>query len=47
MVDVLALRSEERRGSLRYAPGSWQSSFDPEISGAKKPKDVIVFKAFK
>src|SRR5580704_367051 len=32
MVDVLASRGDERRGSLRYAPGSWQSSFDPEIS---------------
>jgi hypothetical protein len=32
MVDVLASRGEERRGSLRYAPGSWQSSIDPEIS---------------
>jgi hypothetical protein len=31
-VDVLASRGDERRGSLRYAPGSWQSSIDPEIS---------------
>ena len=31
-MDALASRSDERRGSLRYAPGSWQTSIDPEIS---------------
>jgi hypothetical protein len=32
MVDVLASRGDERRGSLRNAPGNWQTSVDPEIS---------------
>ncbi len=31
-MDVLASRGDERRGSLRYAPGNWQTSVDPEIS---------------
>jgi len=26
MVDALAVRGEERRGSLRKAPGSWQQA---------------------
>jgi len=28
----LASRGEERRGSLRKAPGNWQTSVDPEMS---------------
>jgi hypothetical protein len=32
MVDVLASRGDERRGSLRKAPGNWQTSVDPEMS---------------
>ena len=32
MVDALAVEGEERRGSLRKAPGSWQTSIDPEMS---------------
>ena len=32
MVDALAMIGDERRDSLRYASGSWQISFDPEIS---------------
>lgn len=31
-VDDLAYRGEERRSSLRNAPGSWQTSYDPEVS---------------
>ena len=31
-VDALATTGDERRGSLRKAPGSWQTSVDPEIS---------------
>ena len=31
-VDALATTGDERRGSLRKAPGSWQISVDPEIS---------------
>ena len=31
-VDALAITGEEGRASLRKAPGSWQRSFDPEIS---------------
>ena len=32
MVDALAMIGEERRDSLRKASGSWQISFDPEVS---------------
>ena len=32
MVDALAITGDEGRGSLRKASGSWQTSFDPEIS---------------
>ena len=32
VVDALAITGDEGRGSLRKAPGSWQTSFDPEIS---------------
>ena len=31
-MDVLASRGDERRGSLRKAPGNWQTSVDPEMS---------------
>jgi hypothetical protein len=31
-VDALAITGEEGRGSLRKAAGSWQTSFDPQIS---------------
>jgi len=31
-VDALATTGDERRGSLRKAPGSWQPSIEPEIS---------------
>ena len=32
MVDALATRGDEGRGSLRKAPGSRQIDFDPEMS---------------
>ena len=32
MVDALAITGEEGRGSLRKAAGSWQTSFDPQMS---------------
>jgi hypothetical protein len=32
VVDALAITGEEGRGSLRKAAGSWQTSFDPQIS---------------
>ena len=32
MVDALAVIGDEGRGSLRKASGSWQISFDPEMS---------------
>jgi len=41
MVDVLASRGEERRGSLRYAPGNWQTSVDPEISESAPVTEFI------
>jgi hypothetical protein len=31
-VDALAITGDEGRASLRKAPGSWQRSFDPEMS---------------
>jgi hypothetical protein len=31
-VDALASGADEGRGSLRYAPGSWQPSVDPGVS---------------
>ena len=31
-VDALATTGDERRGSLRKAPGSWQTSVEPEMS---------------
>ena len=30
--DALAVEGDERRGSLRKASGSWQTSIDPVIS---------------
>ena len=32
VVDALAITGDEGRDSLRKASGSWQISFDPEIS---------------
>jgi len=32
MMDALAITGDERRCSLRKAAGSWQTSFDPQIS---------------
>ena len=32
VVDALAITGDEGRGSLRKAAGSWQTSFDPQIS---------------
>ena len=32
MVDALAITGDEGRGSLRKAAGSWQTSFDPQMS---------------
>ena len=32
MADALAITGDEGRGSLRKVSGSWQSSFDPEMS---------------
>ena len=32
VVDALAITGDEGRGSLRKASGSWQTSFDPEMS---------------
>ncbi len=32
MVDALAISGDEGRDSLRKASGSWQISFDPEMS---------------
>ena len=32
MVDALAITGDEGRRSLRKAAGSWQTSFDPQMS---------------
>ena len=32
VVDALAITGDEGRGSLRKVVGSWQTSFDPQIS---------------
>ena len=32
MVDALAITGDERRDSLRKGSGSWQISFDPDMS---------------
>ena len=32
MADALAITGDEGRGSLRKISGSWQTSFDPEVS---------------
>ena len=44
VVDALAITGDEGRGSLRKAAGSWQTSFDPQISewGNPAPYGVSV-----
>ena len=32
MVNALAITGDEGRGSLRNFSGSWQTSFDPQVS---------------
>lgn len=39
-VDAQAVEGEERRGSLRKASGSWQTSIDPKISEWGNPMYV-------
>ena len=39
-VDALAVRGDERRGSLRKASGSRQTDFDPEISEWGNPPSI-------
>ena len=41
MVDALASRADEGRGSLRYALGSWQPSVDPGMSEWGNPAGVM------
>lgn len=41
MVDALAMIGDERRDSLRKASGSWQISFDPEMSEWGNPPLVM------
>ena len=43
MVDALAITGDEGRDSLRKASGSWQISFDPEISEwGNPPKGIVI-----
>ena len=39
-MDALAVRGDERRGSLRKASGSRQTDFDPEMSEWGNPPNV-------
>ena len=41
MVDALAMIGDEGRDSLRKASGSWQISFDPEMSEWGNPARVM------
>jgi len=41
VVDALAMIGDEGRDSLRKASGSWQISFDPEISEWGNPPDKV------
>ena len=42
VVDALAITGDEGRGSLRKASGSWQTSFDPEMSEWGNPTTSVV-----
>ena len=42
VVDALAITGDEGRGSLRKAAGSWQTSFDPQMSEWGNPLPVRV-----
>ncbi len=42
VVDALAITGDEGRGSLRKASGSWQTSFDPEISEWENPLERVI-----
>jgi hypothetical protein len=39
MVDALAITGEEGRCSLRKAAGSWQASFEPQMSEWGNPAE--------
>ena len=43
VVDALAITGDEGRGSLRKAPGSWQTSIDPEMSEWENPPARVTF----
>ena len=36
----MAVRGDERRGSLRKASGRWQTTFDPEMSEWENPASI-------
>jgi hypothetical protein len=42
MVDALAITGDEGRGSLRKISGSWQTSFDPEVSEWGNPPARVI-----
>ncbi len=42
VVDALAITGDEGRGSLRKASGSWQTSFDPEMSEWENPPVRVI-----
>ena len=46
MTDALAARGDEGRGSLRKFSGSWQTSFDPEVSEWGNPPARVSISEF-
>ena len=46
MVNALAITGDEGRGSLRNFSGSWQTSFDPEVSELGNPPAKVSISEF-
>ena len=46
MVNALAITGDEGRGSLRNFSGSWQTSFDPEVSEWGNPPARVSISEF-
>ena len=46
MVDALAITGDEGRDSLRKGSGSWQISFDPDISEWGNPPARVPVREF-
>ena len=46
VMDALAITGDEGRGSLRNFSGSWQTSFDPEVSEWGNPPARVSISEF-